>query len=353
MRLRAACRARRLAVDAIVEDQRAAPPAPRAVTLAQHADDRVEIRPGKGAVRVGAADQRVELRRRPTPRRRPRRRSAAPARRAAVGIVEPVELAAPHGVEQRAALHQLVAREREQPPLGVPSTPWPERPDALQEGRDRARRAELADEVHVADVDARARATRSRPAPCSSPRFSRCSASRRRSRDRLPWCARDLSSPRRSDSWRATRSAMPPRVDEDERRAVRLDQLREAVVDLLPDVARHHGFERRRRQLEARSRVAPVADVDDRALAPGAPSAPAPTRKRAISSIGFCVADRPIAHSRPPRAPSSRSSDSARCVPRLFGGERVDLVDDHGARRREHARGRTPSRAGCRATPAW
>ena len=33
---------------------------------------------------------------------------------------------------------------------------------------------------------------------------------------------------------------------------------------------------------------------------------------------------------------ASRSSDSARWLPRLFAGERVDLVDDDGARRREH-----------------
>jgi hypothetical protein len=54
---------------------------------------------------------------------------------------------------------------------------------------------------------------------------------------------------------------------------------------------------------------------------------PAPTRKRAISSIGFCVAERPI---RPRRCGSprscacasvsaaSRSSESARWLPRLL-----------------------------------
>ena len=39
-------------------------------------------------------------------------------------------------------------------------------------------------------------------------------------------------------------------VDEDQRRAVRLDQLGDAVVDLLPDLARHDRFERRGRQFE-------------------------------------------------------------------------------------------------------
>ena len=51
----------------------------------------------------------------------------------------------------------------------------------------------------------------------------------------------------------------------------------------------------------------------------GAPSGPAPTRKRAASSIGFWVADRPIRSRPSPHSAARRSSDSARWVPRLFG----------------------------------
>ena len=47
------------------------------------------------------------------------------------------------------------------------------------------------------------------------------------------------------------------------------------------------------------------------------PTAAPPTRKRATSSIGFCVADRPMRVSRRPASASSRSSESARCEPRL------------------------------------
>ncbi len=59
----------------------------------------------------------------------------------------------------------------------------------------------------------------------------------------------------------------PAGVDEDQRRAVRADQLGEAVVDLPPDLARHHRFERRGRHLERQIAGAAVAGVDDRALA--------------------------------------------------------------------------------------
>ena len=55
-----------------------------------------------------------------------------------------------------------------------------------------------------------------------------------------------------------------------------------------------------------------------------------PPRKRAISSSGRCVADRPMRCGGRSGPRSSRSRVSARCAPRLVGGERVDLVDDHG-----------------------
>src|SRR5271157_6500424 len=71
-----------------------------------------------------------------------------------IGYGEPVELAASDAVEQGGAFHQIVARQRKQPTLrraadGVAGTA-----DALQEACDRARRAELADEIHIADIDA-------------------------------------------------------------------------------------------------------------------------------------------------------------------------------------------------------
>ncbi len=59
----------------------------------------------------------------------------------------------------------------------------------------------------------------------------------------------------------------PPRVHHDERRAVRLDQLDQALVDLLPDLVRHHRFERRARHFDGEVDLALVAAVDDRAFA--------------------------------------------------------------------------------------
>ncbi|KGX79617.1 response regulator [Burkholderia pseudomallei MSHR435] len=57
----------------------------------------------------------------------------------------------------------------------------------------------------------------------------------------------------------------------------------------------------------------PVSTI---AQSSGASSRP-PTRKRATASTGFCVADSPMRGSLRPTSASSRSSDSARWLPRL------------------------------------
>ena len=142
----------------------------------------------------------------------------------------------------------------------------------------------------------------------------------------------DLLGPSRSERWRVDPLGQPAGVDEDERRAMRLDQFGEAVVDLAPDLARHDRFERRRRHLDRQIARAAMAGVDDRAVGR--------CRRRSgtgrPSSIGFCVADSPIRSSRSPHSAASRSSDSARCAAALVCRDRVDLVDDHRARRRQH-----------------
>ena len=128
-------------------------------------------------------------------------------------------------VEQRRALDQVVARQREQPALRRAVDRVARAPDALQEARDRARRAELADQIDVADVDAelerggrdqRLELAALQPLLGVEPLLLGEAAVVR---------ASTCSSPRRSDSWRVTRSAMPARVDEDQRGAMRLDQL--------------------------------------------------------------------------------------------------------------------------------
>ena len=141
-------------VDGVVMDQRAAPAAPGAEAFGQHADHGREILARQRAVRPGAADQRIQLVLVPFARRDLGDDLLRQHVERLLGDRQPVELAAAHAVEQRRALDQLVAREREQPALGRAVDRMPRAPDPLQEARDRARRAELADQVDLADVDA-------------------------------------------------------------------------------------------------------------------------------------------------------------------------------------------------------
>ena len=250
---------------------------------------RVEI-----AVRPGAAHQREQLVLADTRRRPSRRRSAAPARRAARRAAT-IASRSPRRTERSSAAHSIrssreVGNSR---PLGMPAIVCPDRPDALEQRRDPVRRSDLADEIDVADVDAQLERRR---------RDERLERARFQPRLRVEaLLLREAPVMRRhglvaEPVAQVTRQALghPPRVHEDERRPVCGDQRRQPVVVLLPDLVRHHRFERR------------AAGFRGRGPSPG----DAPRRRsrrhhrtcrprnRATSSIGFCVAERPIRSSR-------------------------------------------------------
>ena len=130
-----------------------------------------------------------------------------------------------------------------------------------------------------------------------------------------------------------------PVVDEQDRRAVRVDQLEQLGVDGRPDraagrlgaagerieVGRRRGVRldhRVDRHLISRSSSlrTPVSTI--RQLRRG------PTRKRPISSSGFWVADSPIRWTSRPAARVSRSKRERQVRAPLGRGHRVDLVDD-------------------------
>ena len=68
--------------------------------------------------------------------------------------LDAIEPALPHGAHQRQRFQQFVARQREQPALGNAPQRMPGPADPLQKRGDRTRRADLAHQVDVADVDA-------------------------------------------------------------------------------------------------------------------------------------------------------------------------------------------------------
>ena len=79
------------------------------------------------------------------------------------------------------------------------------------------------------------------------------------------------------------------------RRPMRLNQFGEAMINFLPNFIRHHRFQRRLREFDRQIHFAAMADVDDFAIGIASfVDARVPTRKRATSSIGFCVAESPM-----------------------------------------------------------
>ena len=247
--------------------------------------------------------------------------------------VQRIELAAPHRVEYRGALDQLVPRERKQPPLRgavhrVAGTPGP-----LQEGRDGARGAELADQIDVPDVD---------------PELQRGGGHQRLEiaglealLGREPALARqaavvrgDVLLPERLGERPRDPLRHAPRVDEHERGAVRLDEGAEPPVDLGPDLAGHHRLERRFGQLQREVPFSGVAGVDDGAGARGAVLA-------AGEEVGDGL-DGALGRGQPDAgdgAPGERVQALERereVRAPLVAGDGVDLVDDRGADARQH-----------------
>ncbi len=56
------------------------------------------------------------------------------------------------------------------------------------------------------------------------------------------------------------------RIHENKRGVVLANELRQAIVNFIPDFARHHRFQRRLRQLDRDVELARVAAVDNRAV---------------------------------------------------------------------------------------
>ena len=133
--------------------ERAAPAAPGGHAVAQHVEDGVEVRPRERPEGIGPPDERPEILDPDLARRRQGDHLLGEDVERVRGDAEAVELARadrPHG---RRRLHEVVPREREDDPRRHGAEGVPRATDALNEGGERARRADVTDEVDRADVD--------------------------------------------------------------------------------------------------------------------------------------------------------------------------------------------------------
>ncbi len=250
------------AMDRVAMNESGAPPVAGREPLREHAHDRVEVGARQGAERPRAPQPLIKRRLVPILRRDLGDDLLGYDVERLVRDREPIEFAAPHAVEQGRAFHEVVSGEREQPPLGGRADRMAGSADALQEARDRARRADLADHVDVADVD---------------PELERSGRDHR-----LQFAA--FQSPLGGEAMFLGHAAVmggdgalaealrqfagdalghAARIDEDEGGAMRFDELRQPFVDLRPGFAGHHRVERRARELDGEIARALVAGVDD------------------------------------------------------------------------------------------
>ena len=198
-------------------------------------------------------------------------------------------------------------------PFGVAPRWWPERPTRCRNtAMERGEPSWQTRSISPISIPSSREAVATRA--LSSPRFNRCSAFRRCSFARLPWWAVTFSSPTRSARARAARSA---------RRRV---FTKISVVLCLPIKSASRPYNSchtspaitASRGESVSSRAISICLVWPRSRMLQWTSR-LPTRNRAISSMGLCVADKPMRTGVCSASASSRSSDNARCAPRLFG----------------------------------
>ncbi len=180
------------------------------------------------------------------------------------GNVQPIELAAPHRVKERDAIYQLVAARREDATLRDAMHGVIGATDALQEDRDAARRAELAHQLDVADVDAELE----RGGGHHHLEFAGLETLLGIEAGFLRETAvvgRDILLTETLGEVAGHALHHAAGVGEHQRGVVFFDEPGELVVHRRPDLARHHRLQRRGRHHQVDVAFADVATVDDAA----------------------------------------------------------------------------------------
>ena len=173
-----------------------------------------------------------------------------------------LQIAAANRVNDRRAFDQLVARRREQDAARPRADPMSGAPDTLESDRNRTRRPDLNGQIHGSDIDAQFERRRSHH--CAQfailqPRFGILpKRSRQTSVVRQNGVGAEARSQRMRDAFR-----QPPRVDEDQRRALAENVPRQAIVDLLPHLAGRDRAKFVVGDLDREVHFAAMADVDD------------------------------------------------------------------------------------------
>jgi hypothetical protein len=309
----------------------AASPAPSADALGEHPHDVIEVLARQLPVRPCAGDEGEQLVLAIFARRHfghdLLRQHVERVRRDA----QLIELLAAHRIQQRDRFNQLVTARREQPALRHAADRVIGTTHPLQEHRDGARRPQLTDELHVAYVDAeleRGGGDHSlEPARLETllgVEALLLGQTAMVSRDVL--LADALGEMPRHPLHHASR------IREYERGVMLRDEAGKLVIDGRPDVPRHHRFERGARHHDRKVAFAHMTAVDDLAgdVGPGAGQ-----EARDLLDRLLCGRQPDALHGlcRQGVEPLQRQREMRAA---LGARDRMDLVDDHRARGRQH-----------------
>ena len=200
-------------------------------------------------------------------------------------------------------------------------------PDALEEGADAARRADLADQIDRADVDAQLeRGGRHHGAQIArfEPLLHLVAALLGQAA--VVACDVLLADPLGQPVRHAL--GQRPRVDEDQRRAVLLNQLAQTAVDAVPEVVRGDRGERHIGRLDPELQLALVAQIENLAIARLAVFVQAGQKRRDL--VHRLLRRRKPDARRAPLGDAIQSRQRERQVAApLVAHHRVDFVHDH------------------------
>ncbi len=240
-----------------------------------------------------------------------------------------IQFAAADAVQQRGAFDQFVAGLRKQARLGRAADLVSGTPGALQEGGNRARRTELADQIDIADIQ---------------PQFQRCGRHQHGEIAGLEpllgqqaRLARQAAVMRRHALLAEQIAQMPrrafghaPCVDEHQRGAMLLRQCSHIGIHLQPLVVGHHHAQRRGRQRQGQITLAGVADIDDLARRRHAVCVDTDQELRHRFD-GLLGGRQPHPRDRLRDQPLQALQRQAQVAAALVRRHRVDFIDDHGA----------------------
>ncbi|HEX8827322.1 MAG TPA: hypothetical protein VF778_04335, partial [Xanthobacteraceae bacterium] len=233
-----------------------------------------------------------------------------------------VKIALANGAHERRAFEQVVARRDEEPAFGNRPAPVSSAADALQRCGDGTGRANLADEIHAANIDSQFERSRGHErADFSRFQFSFCGQPQL-ARQTAVVCG-DGIFPQAFPKMVRHALRQTARVDKNQCRAMLRGQRREAVIDFVPHFVGGHRTKLAAGDFDSQIQFTPMADLYDvrRRL-------PCAGEKTAEEFDGFLRRGKTDARQPLTRQMVKAFERERQVRAALIVGDRVDFVDD-------------------------